>query len=129
MQVKLKTIMTSHANPVITQASTTVIGELDGSNERPAPSQKKKYTKANLPFPRGGNHMYIWAKQFRPSLLSWAGSQEDPFGTNGTMHTEIILLWSHFYPNIELTYQNKVIMLSVVRLRPLPLSKVSEKRS
>ena len=127
MQVKLKTVMTSRANPVITQASTTGVSRLDDSNKMPAPSQKKKYTKANLPFPHGGNHMYIWAKQFRPSLLSWAGSQEDPFGTNGTMHTEIAQLWSHFYPNIGLTYQNKVIVLSVVRLCPLPLSKVSEK--
>jgi len=112
MRVKLKTIMTSDTNPVIT--GTTGVSEID--DERPAPSHKQKFTKANLPFPRGGNHLYIWAKHFRPSLLAWAGSQEDPFGTNGTMHTEIVQIWSRLYPDIELNDQNMVIVLNVVRL-------------
>jgi len=41
-----------------------------------APSQKQKYTKADLPFPCGGNYHQIWAKHFRVALLSWAGSQD-----------------------------------------------------
>lgn len=114
MLVKLKKIMTSQPDPITT--GTTGVSEAGASDERPAPSHKQKFTKANLPFPHGGNHLYIWAKNFRPALLSWAGSQEDPFGTNGMMHPEVNRIWSRLYPDIDLNGQNLVIVLNVVRL-------------
>jgi len=126
MHVKLKKIMSSDTNPVTN--GTTGVGKLHDLDERatPSSSHKQKFTKANLPFPGGGNHLHLWGKLFRPSLLSWAGSQEDPFGTNGMMHTVIVQIWGCVYPDIILDDQKMAIVVNVVRLLPLPFSKDSE---
>src|SRR5260221_161668 len=75
------------------------VSELDDETP-PASSHKQNYTKDDLPFPPGGNHRHIWGKSFRPALLSWAGSQDNPFGTNGTIHSEISDIWCRLYPDI-----------------------------
>jgi len=82
--------------------------------EVPAPSHKQSYIQADLPFPCGGNHCQVWAKTFRPALLSWAGSQDDPFGANGIMHDEISCLWGCLYPDIELDSEKMPIVVGVV---------------
>jgi len=134
MHVKLMTIMSPVAPTpatTVTNAATTSasIGKLDDEAPVLSPNSKQNYTKADLPFPRGGNHIYIWGKYFRPCLLSWAGSQSDPFGTNGMMHHKIAHIWACLYPGIHLDNQNRTIVLDVVHHGPLTLSKDSENES
>jgi len=115
MHVKLKKIMSPPtSNHQIT--STAGTSELDDEIvEIPTPSHKPTYTQADLPFPHGGNHCRVWAKTFRPALLSWAGSQHDPFGANGIMRDEMSRLWGRLYPDIELDSENILIVACVVR--------------
>ena len=50
-----------------------------------------------------GNKTQYWRKYFVPSLIAWAGSQPDPFGTNYGVGTEAALVWGQVFPAIELT--------------------------
>jgi hypothetical protein len=125
MKVKLTKIMplptgnqvTSTTGPGITEP------ELDDGTSQAVPvtSLRQHYTKANLPFPPGGNHRHVWAKCYRPALLSWAGSQDDPFGTNGMMHDEMSCIWHRLYPDIPLNNENMTILVDVVRHTSLPI--------
>ena len=111
MRVKLMKIMSPHPQQVT--GTPDVVKVDDGV---PAASRKQgQYTVADLPFPGGGNHRRIWGKDFRRSLLSWAGSQEDPFGTNGRMHQEISRIWERLYPDIKLDAEKMGIVVYVVR--------------
>ena len=119
MHVKLMKIMSPPDRPGHQATYTTSSSGLDDEIvEISAPSQKQKYTKADLPFPRGGNHRQIWGKNFRAALLSWAGSQDDPFGVSGIMHGEILRIWGRLYPDIELkaSTKNMEIVVYVVRV-------------
>ena len=111
MRVKLMKIMSPHNQQV-----TSTPDVIESNNEMPGASRKQgQYTAANLPFPGGGNHRRVWAKDFRRALLCWAGSQEDPFGTSGIMHQEISRIWGRLYPDIELDAKKMGIVVYVVR--------------
>jgi len=69
----------------------------------------------DLPLPRGGQGSVDWNERFVPSLLSWAGSHEDPFGTNGQMDAEITSLWLQIYPGRKLGDGEQGTVRSVVR--------------
>ena len=119
MHVKLMKIMSPPDRPDHQATNRSSSSGLDDEIvEISVPSQKQKYTKADLPFPRGGNHRQIWAKHFRAALLSWAGSQDDPFGVSGIMHGEILRIWGRLYPDIELeaSTKNMEIVVYVVRV-------------
>ena len=115
MRVKLMKIMCPPTKNQATVTSTTGVDKVDDETPAGVSSHRPNYTKADLPFPPGGNHRYIWAKYFRPALLSWAGSQDDPFGTNGRIHDEITNIWHRLYPDIELNDENMTILVDVVR--------------
>ena len=51
----------------------------------------QKYMVSDLPFPGGKTH--YWHKYFVPCLVAWAGSQDDPFGTNNGVRTEAVCIW------------------------------------
>ena len=88
--MKIMSQPTRTSNNQLTSTVTVGTSNLDDEIvEIPAPSHKQTYIQADLPFPHGGNHHRVWAKTFRPALLSWAGSQHDPFGANGIMHNKI----------------------------------------
>ncbi|SRR6266702_6906855 len=69
-------------------------------------SRRQRYTVADLPFPGGSKDLHIWQKSFIPSLLGWAGTQEDPFGTNCQMEGEIVNVWKRTFPSITLDKDN-----------------------
>lgn len=80
-------------------------------------SRRQRYTVADLPFPGGSKDLQVWRKTFIPLLLVWAGTQEDPFGTNCQMEVAIMGAWTHAFPSIALepNSQELEIVLNVVR--------------
>jgi hypothetical protein len=69
---------------------------------------------SDLPFP-GGRTQY-WRKNFVPPLIAWAGSQQDPFGTNGKVASEAALIWNRVLPHITLEPKHAEILTGVVRI-------------
>ncbi|KAI9434180.1 hypothetical protein H4582DRAFT_809927 [Lactarius indigo] len=57
-------------------------------------------TLMDLPLPRTGRYLQNWRKKFIPLLVSWAGSQEDPFSTNGRIDGAIESVWRCVYPDL-----------------------------
>ena len=86
----------------------------DASKEKPI--RKARHTLMDLPLPRGGRYLQIWRKKFVPLLISWAGSQEDPFGTNGLIEGTVSSLWKRVYPDIDLEDTDTNIVVNVVWL-------------
>jgi len=86
--------------------------------------RKQRYTVADLPFPRGGRYTQIWRKVFVPNLLAWAGSQDDPFGANGQVHTEVTNIWKRVFPSILLKDTDLDILIYVVCRYPSMSSKL-----
>ncbi|KAI9429509.1 hypothetical protein H4582DRAFT_2089056 [Lactarius indigo] len=72
---------------------------LEGDRKRP---RKQRYTVSDLLIPRNSRFIQIWRKIFVPSLIAWAGTQEDPFGTNCQMEGEIMNIWKRVFPSIAL---------------------------
>lgn len=65
--------------------------------------KKEKYTLASLPFPRGTAGMSYtreWRKTFKPSLIHWAATLNDPFGTNAVMEDITTEIWKAVFPSI-----------------------------
>ncbi|KAF8272767.1 hypothetical protein EI94DRAFT_1697154 [Lactarius quietus] len=48
-------------------------------------SQKKRPTLLDLPLPRDEQYLHLWHKKFVPLLISWVGSQLDPFNENNAL--------------------------------------------
>lgn len=67
---------------------------------------------SDLPFP--GNKSLYWRKYFVPSLVAWAGSQLDPFGTNSRVGTEAALIWGQVFPGKTLTSKDQDTLSGVV---------------
>jgi len=42
-----------------------------------------------------------WRKSFKPTLIHWAATLEDPFGTNTVMEYIITEVWHNVFPSIE----------------------------
>ena len=95
-------------------ASTSALAGNDDSDARCTGKhsmQQQRYSIADLPMPCDGSS---WWKYFTPLLLSWAGSCEDPFGTNGQLDDMVSRIWESLYPDTMLGNQDKEIMLSMV---------------
>jgi hypothetical protein len=91
------------------------------SNKRVAQGARKvKFTLADLPFqpcsPEATRtRRILWRLQFVPSLLDWAGSCKDPFGTNIQMNGEVASIWKHVFPQVALNGEGMEIVLHLVR--------------
>ncbi|KAI0282251.1 hypothetical protein BC826DRAFT_1110850 [Russula brevipes] len=80
--------------------------------------RKPKYTISDLPFPYGSlevtqSRRTLWRTKFIPSLLDWAGSRKDPFGTNSQMANVVMSIWEQVFPHITLQEQGFEIVLRV----------------
>jgi hypothetical protein len=65
--------------------------------------KKEKYTLASLPFPRGAastSYTREWRKSFKSTLIHWAATLNDPFGTNAVMEDIITDIWRKVFPSI-----------------------------
>lgn len=78
-------------------------------------ARKRKYGVSDLPFTHWDIDSRKWRNYVVPSLLAWAGTQGDPFGTNSQMADEVTALWERAYPAIVLNDARKSIVLGVVR--------------
>jgi len=80
--------------------------------------QRFRPTLTDLPLPQGGpsRHPRQWRLAFNPYIISWAGNQEDPFGTTGRMDRAIKSAWRHVYPTVPLDDGGMDIVVIVVHL-------------
>ena len=81
--------------------------------------RRPKYAIADLPFqPCSTEAIHqrrtLWRLQFVPSLLDWAGSCFDPFGTNSQMEETVTSIWKCVFPQIALNKEGTEIVLHVV---------------
>jgi hypothetical protein len=81
--------------------------------------RKVKFTFSSLPFPRGPANMAYtreWRKLFKPTLIHWAATLEDPFGTNSLMEGVIAEVWKTVFPSIanEVDGSNREAIVHVV---------------
>lgn len=99
--------------------------EVNNTSERNIKQCAKKinYTKNDLPFPSLGREGYNkrWVKDFKTSIISWAGTTKDPFGTNGMVELEEVVdeTWLVVYPELAEALDNeakRAAILGVVRL-------------
>ena len=86
--------------------------------------KKVKYSFSLLPFPHGvANMTYTreWRKSFKPTLIHWAATLEDPFGTNALMEDIITDLWKTVFPSIanEVVGGNREAIVHVVSSQPV----------
>ncbi|KAI0290098.1 hypothetical protein B0F90DRAFT_1825526 [Multifurca ochricompacta] len=75
---------------------------------------RRRYSVADLPFPHGSTYMHTWRNIFIPSLLTWAGSIQDPFGANTHVEGTVREIWCLVYPDILLGPKEMQITLGVV---------------
>ncbi|KAH9024687.1 hypothetical protein EDB85DRAFT_2292499 [Lactarius pseudohatsudake] len=69
-------------------------------DSKPKSTRKPRPTVMDLPLPRTGRHLQNWRKKFVPLLISWAGSQADPFGTNNRIDGAVASVWKRVYNDI-----------------------------
>lgn len=93
-------------------------------DHEPKPRTKKiNYTKNHLPFPGVGRESYVrrWTNEYKTSLINWAGTVEDPFGTNGNSGLDDVVdeTWKAVFPELEEALEivdKRAAILGVVRL-------------
>ena len=85
--------------------------------------KKEKYTVASLPFPRGSasnSYTQRWRRIFKPSLIEWAATCEDPFGTNAKMDAVVEALWCRVYPTLTMAVsvegEGRAAITQIVRI-------------
>jgi len=93
-------------------------GDIVRMPKRVSHGRKSRYTVSDLPLPRGGGHVQLWKRAFLPSLLTWAGAQEDPFGVNGELYDVVTDIWLHTFPGITLGESDVTNLVKVVSGRP-----------
>ena len=65
--------------------------------------KKIRYNFSSLPFPRGAAstpYTRDWRKSFKSTLIHWAATLEDPFGTNAVMEDFVKEIWKTVFPSI-----------------------------
>ena len=67
-------------------------------------ARRQKYTTLDLPYPPGGKNSENW-KLLNAMVISWAGAQEGPFGTNSALDAEIDMLWESVFQGSTLDEQ------------------------
>jgi hypothetical protein len=90
----------------------------NNNNGRHGATRKRKFGISDLPFAHWDLDSRKWRLSFVPSLLAWAGTQRDPFGTNSQMSDEVTALWERVYPAIILNDTRLSVIFSVVRTFP-----------
>ena len=46
------------------------------------------------------SYTHDWRKSFKPTLIHWATTLEDPFGTNAVMEDIVVEVWKIVFPSI-----------------------------
>ena len=82
--------------------------------------KKIRYNFSSLPFPRGAastSYAHDWRKYFKPTLIHWAATLNDPFGTNSVMEDVVVEVWKAVFPSIasEVDGFSREAIIHVVR--------------
>jgi hypothetical protein len=82
--------------------------------------KKIRYNFSSLPFPRGASstsYVRDWRKSFKSTLIHWAATLEDPFGTNVVMEDIVAEIWKEVFPSIakEVDGSSREAIMHVVR--------------
>ncbi|KAH9070765.1 hypothetical protein EDB83DRAFT_2314002 [Lactarius deliciosus] len=88
---------TDQMSVTIRAGTTTSKGSQD---PKPKSARRLRPTVMDLPLPRTDRRLQSWRKKFVPLLISWAGSQADPFGTNGRIDGAVASVWKRVYNDI-----------------------------
>ncbi|KAF8870452.1 hypothetical protein BD779DRAFT_1478893 [Infundibulicybe gibba] len=67
-------------------------------------TKKVKYMVSSLPFPGGAEgsaYFKKYRKIFKPTLIAWASTLDDPFGANSLIEPTIRELWALIFPKIN----------------------------
>jgi hypothetical protein len=58
-----------------------------------------------------------WRKFFKPTLIHWAATLEDPFGTNAVMENVVKEVWKMVFPSIadEVDGDSREAIIHVVK--------------
>ncbi|KAF8873358.1 hypothetical protein BD779DRAFT_1679258 [Infundibulicybe gibba] len=73
-------------------------------------TKRVKYTVTSLPFPGGAEgsaYFKKYRKTFKPTLIAWASTLDDPFGANSLIEPTIRELWALIFPKINLDPNDK----------------------
>lgn len=74
--------------------------KIDGASSKP---RREKFKVSDLTVLVTASHTSRWQKQFRHTLISWAGAQADPFGTNSLLTNEVVMeIWDTVYPDVNI---------------------------
>ena len=78
--------------------------------------KKEQYTNNHLPFPpeKIGAYMKRWRKSFKPTIISWAATIEDPFGTNSVMGRAVRQSWHEVFPELKETYKDETKRAAII---------------
>jgi hypothetical protein len=78
--------------------------------------KKEQYTNNHLPFPpdKIGTYMKRWRRSFKPTIISWAATIEDPFSTNSMMGKAVRQSWSEVFPELKETYKDETKRAAIV---------------
>ncbi|KAH9954723.1 hypothetical protein BGW80DRAFT_1467625 [Lactifluus volemus] len=100
----------------IVLARDTSATESDGKLEGSKCPRRTRPTMSDLPFPpaESNKNMEKWRKTFVPALLSWAGRQIDPFGTNSMIQEPAEDIWFSTFPDVALDDTKLGIVMAVV---------------
>src|SRR6267142_3776423 len=81
-------------------SSSSSLGDGDSTSGRPR--CRVRYNTSHLPFPNS-SYYDKWHCHFIPTLLAWAGSQEDLFSTNSQMaqDSKITTIWMQVFPDLK----------------------------
>jgi hypothetical protein len=101
----------------IVLARDTSSAESDGRLEASKRSRRTRPTMSDLPFPPADSskNMEKWRKIFIPALLTWAGTQTDPFGINNMIQEPAEDIWFSVFPDVALNDMELGVVLAVVR--------------
>lgn len=103
---------------ILTSAQMAVkVGHASVVKAEPGAKKVKKYTNQHLPFPtsKRPSNMNRWKKHFKPTIIAWAGTSEDPFGTNHLLDDNVIEeVWKEVFPDLESTLENAVSRAAIV---------------
>jgi len=81
-------------------------------------TKKLKYTNANLPFPRDGRfakYLKKWQTTFLASVIEWAATLEEPFGSNGhpDFPNTVQKTWNRVFPDLRDECNNPAVLSMV----------------
>ncbi|KAH9953068.1 hypothetical protein BGW80DRAFT_1520010 [Lactifluus volemus] len=100
----------------IVLARDTSSAESDGRLEASKRLRRTRPTMSDLPFPPADSskNMEKWRKIFIPALLTWAGTQTDPFGINNMIQEPAEDIWISVFPDVALNDMELGVVLAVV---------------